>query len=135
MVSNFDPIIKKFGKRLHRALKWNDSHKKGKQGEDRRGLAMGSSLYGRRVGEMLEDFGRRVESIMTHIYGSWEGDDWLTYPNLTGKKRLVNCAEWGNGDIGLHHKWLKHLPHSPRRGKDGKLNNWWEYVVNSPFGG
>jgi hypothetical protein len=137
--------------------------------------------YERGVGEMLEDFGHRVESIMTHIYGSWEAkethawnrftlydkvapgkagcgnvhyapnskkdydwgnkryvwstcDDWLTYPKLTGKKRLVNCSEWGNGDIRFHHKWwLKHLPRSEGRGPDGKLNNWWAYIVNSPF--
>jgi hypothetical protein len=28
--------------------------------------------YERGVGEMLEDFGHRTESIMTHVYGSWE---------------------------------------------------------------
>lgn len=137
--------------------------------------------YERGVGEMLEDFGHRVESIMTHIYGSWEAkethswnrftlydkiapgkagcgnvhyapnserdydwgnekfvwsscDDWLTYPKLTGKKRLVNCSEWGNGDIRLHHKWwLKHLPHASGRARDGKLANWWTYIANSPY--
>ena len=58
-------------------------------------------------------------------------DDWLTYPYLTGKKRLVNCSEWGNGDIREHHKWwLRHLPKAPGRGPDGKLNNWWRYVVD-----
>lgn len=137
--------------------------------------------YERGVGEMLEDFGHRVESIMTHIYGSWEPkethawnkftlydkvapgkagcgnvhyapnsekgydwgnkrlvwstcDDWLNYPKLKGKKRLVNCSEWGDGDIRLHHKWwLKHLPHADGRAPDGKLANWWVYIVNSPY--
>lgn len=57
-------------------------------------------------------------------------DDWLNYPNLTGKKRLVDCSEWGNGDIREHHKWwLRHLPKAPGR-TDGKLNNWWDYVVD-----
>lgn len=137
--------------------------------------------YERGVGEMLEDFGHRVESIMTHIYGSWEAkgthawnrftlydkvapgkagcgnvhyapnsekdydwgnkrfvlstcDDWLNYPKLSGKKRWVNCSEWGNGDIRLHHKWwLKHLPHRDGKAPDGKLANWWIYIVNSPY--
>ncbi len=133
--------------------------------------------YERGVGEMLEDFGHRTESIMRRVYGSWEAeethawnrftlyeklapgkaacgnvhfapnsasdydwgnptqvwstcDDWLDYPNLTGKKRLVDCSEWGDGDIRAHHKWwFRHLPKAPGR-TDGKLNNWWEYVVD-----
>ena len=57
-------------------------------------------------------------------------DDWLTYPRLTGKKRLMTSADWGGGDIRLHHKWwLSHLPKSPGRAKDGKLANWWKYAV------
>jgi len=57
-------------------------------------------------------------------------DDWLyNFPNLTGYKRLVNCEEWGNGDMRLHHKWwLKHFPHHEGR-IDGKLINWWKYVI------
>ncbi|MFO0985361.1 MAG: hypothetical protein U1E76_27120 [Planctomycetota bacterium] len=30
--------------------------------------------YERGVGEMLEDFGHRTESIMTHVFGRWEND-------------------------------------------------------------
>ncbi|MGC8832793.1 MAG: hypothetical protein ACP5R4_01965 [Armatimonadota bacterium] len=57
-------------------------------------------------------------------------DDWLNYPNLTGKRRLVNCSEWGSGDIREHHKWwFRHLPKAPGR-TDGKLNNWWCYIVD-----
>jgi hypothetical protein len=133
--------------------------------------------YERGVGEMLEDFGHRTESIVRRVYGSWEHnekhawnrftlydkvapgkaacgnvhfapnsvndydwgnetyvwstcDDWLSYPDLTGKKRKVNCSEWGNGNIREHHKWwLKHLPRAPGR-SDGKLSNWWKYVVD-----
>ncbi len=132
--------------------------------------------YERGVGEMLESFGHRVESIMRHVFGSWEPrpthawnrftlynkiapgraacgnvhfapnstrdyewdsrrrvwstcDDWLDYPHLTGKKRRVNCKEWGNGDIREHHRWwLRHLPHAQGH-TDDKLNNWWAYVV------
>ncbi len=31
--------------------------------------------YERGVGEMLESFGHRVESIMRHVYGSWEAEE------------------------------------------------------------
>lgn len=140
--------------------------------------------YERGVGEMLEAFGHRVESIMRHVYGSWEhapmatqtsphawnrftrydkvapgeagcgtvhyapnsdidydwgnsrtvmtfADDWLNYPELTGEKLPMNCAQWGNGDIREHHRWwLTHLPHAEGRGPDGKLNNWWAYVTD-----
>jgi hypothetical protein len=57
-------------------------------------------------------------------------DDWFYYPHLTGRKRTVTCAEWGSGDIRLHHQWwLNHLPRAPGR-TAGKLNNWWAYVVD-----
>ena len=57
-------------------------------------------------------------------------DDWLNYPNLNRQKRTVTCAEWGNGDIRLHHLWwMKHLPHVAGR-TEGISNNWWEYVMN-----
>ena len=125
---------------------------------------------------MLEDYGHRTESIMKHVYGSWEPkqthawnrftlydkqmpgeaacgnvhfapnsqndyewgsktfvfsscDDWLDYPNLTGKKRLMNADDWVNGGIRAHHKWWLHrLPKAAGRGPDRKLSNWWSYV-------
>lgn len=138
--------------------------------------------YERGVDCMLENFGHRVESIMTHVYGRWDCrrpaeqlntwerftlydkiapgraacgnvhfapssesdydwgnkrkvwstcDDWLNYPNLAGKRRLVDCSEWGNGDMRAHHIWwLSHLPKAPGRGPDGKLANWWKYAVD-----
>ncbi len=133
--------------------------------------------FQRGVGEMLENFGHRAESIMRRVYGSWEHeeshawnrftlydkvapgragcgwmhyapnsdrdydwgnqrvvwstcDDWLNYPHLTGQRRQVNCEEWGNGDIRAHHRWwLQHLPRAAGR-SDGKLNNWWAYLVD-----
>jgi len=39
--------------------------------------------YERGVGEMLEDFGHRVESIMTHIYGSWEAKETHAWNRFT----------------------------------------------------
>jgi hypothetical protein len=57
-------------------------------------------------------------------------DDWLHYPGLTGRRRRVNCGEWGGGDIRAHHRWwLRHLPRAPGR-SEGKLNNWWAYVID-----
>ncbi|HET6165015.1 MAG TPA: hypothetical protein VFG37_15195 [Planctomycetota bacterium] len=57
-------------------------------------------------------------------------DDWLAYPDLKGTKRTVTCAEWGDGDMRLHHKWwLAHLPRAAGR-SDGKLNHWWAYAAD-----
>ncbi len=57
-------------------------------------------------------------------------DDWYTYPYLPGRKRVVNCEEWGNGDMRLHHIWwFKHLPRA-KGSTEGILNNWWLYVMN-----
>ncbi len=56
-------------------------------------------------------------------------DDWLNFPNLKGLARNVNCGEWGNGDIRLHHKWwLSHLP-KVEGSTDGVSNNWWDYLI------
>ena len=57
-------------------------------------------------------------------------DDWLNYPSLTGRKKLVDSTEWGEGDIEKHHVWwFGHLPKAS--GKTGdKYNNWWLYVVD-----
>jgi hypothetical protein len=148
----------------------------------RRNFVIMGFNYERGVGEMLENFGHRVESILTKVYGRWNHkvpleqmntwerftlydkvapgnaacgnvhfapnsehdydwgnkrfvwstcDDWLNYPALTGKKRLVNCDEWGGGDIRAHHKWwLSHLPKAKGIAPDGKLANWWKYVVD-----
>lgn len=136
--------------------------------------------YERGVGEMLEDYGHRAESILRYVYGSWEAqkthawnrfslydkvypgeaacgnvhfapnsqsdydwgnstlvwsscDDWLAnFPNLQGTKRLVNRADWGNGDIRQHHVWwFTHMPHvSGTLTEYGmtRLNNWWAYM-------
>ncbi|MFH0991426.1 MAG: hypothetical protein V1799_15570 [bacterium] len=142
---------------------------------NRRFVVMGFN-YERGVDCMLENLGHRIESILWHIYGTWEAnkntswnhftlydknapgqaqcgnihfapnstrdyewgnpmyvmsgcDDWYSYPTLTGKIRRVNCEEWGNGDMRLHHIWwFKHLPRAEGL-SDGKLNNWWQYVM------
>jgi hypothetical protein len=55
---------------------------------------------------------------------------WLQFPNLSATRRRVNCAEWGGGDIRLHHLWwFQRFPHV-EGASDGVSHNWWEYVVN-----
>lgn len=142
---------------------------------DRRFIVMGFN-YERGVGEMLEAFGHRAESILTHVFrekrreanlwkrftrydGSHPGlaevgnihfapnsrrdydwgnkakvlsrcDIWYNFPDLSGPSRLVNCTEWGNGDIREHHLWwLRHLPHVSGVQK-GIANNWWMYITD-----
>jgi len=132
--------------------------------------------YERDVGCMLENFGHRVESIMSRVFQNhgpgqnlWERfiryeqvapgqaqcgnvhfapnstrdydwgnprsvmsycDDWYSFPELPGRARRVNSAEWGNGDMRAHHMWwLEHLPCAEGE-TYGVSNNWWQYVVN-----
>jgi hypothetical protein len=57
-------------------------------------------------------------------------NNWYHFPDLTGAPVMVNCGEWGNGDIRGHHTWwLRHLPHITGR-MNGISYNWWEYVVD-----
>ncbi len=57
-------------------------------------------------------------------------DDWLTYPNLPRKKKLLNAETGGwKGIVGHHIWWMTHLPHAPGV-TDGFYNNWWQYIVN-----
>jgi hypothetical protein len=142
---------------------------------DRRFVIMGYN-YQRGVGEMLENFGHRAESIMKRVYQNKRGDDnlwerfirhehknpgqaevgwmhyapnsvrdydwgntrmvrsrwetWRNFPNLDGEVKQCNCADWGNGDIRLHHKWwFELLPHLTGSG-DGVSYNWWKYIVD-----
>lgn len=58
-------------------------------------------------------------------------DEWYDYPEVPQKSaKLINCDEWGSHE-GYMRWWLSHMPHfkgiSPY---DGKLNNWWHYVVD-----
>jgi len=61
-------------------------------------------------------------------------DDWLyNWPNLAGEitRRWVNCEEWGNGDMRLHHIWwLEHLPKAQGINPDSRQNNWWKYTCD-----
>jgi len=141
----------------------------------RRFVIMGFN-YERGVGEMLESYGHRGESIMAHFFRDrrgadnlWERftrydlthpgraevgnvhfapnsqkdydwgnlekvsshcDNWFDYPNMQGSPRMVNCAEWGNGDTRQHHLWwFRHFPHEIGE-RNGIFHNWWRYLLN-----
>lgn len=57
-------------------------------------------------------------------------DDWLDFPSFNGKNRSIDCSDWKCD--AREHKiwWLSHLPHVPGYSSDGKLANWWKYIVN-----
>ncbi len=58
-------------------------------------------------------------------------DDWLlNYPDFHGTTRQFNAADW-NFDHRQYLKWwFDHMPRKPGRYSDGKLNNWWAYLVD-----
>jgi hypothetical protein len=57
-------------------------------------------------------------------------DDWLRFPHLTGRRRLVDCRDWGNGDMRLHHLWwLERIP-CAAGATDGISNDWWTYIAD-----
>jgi hypothetical protein len=153
----------------------NSSPLAGLDASGRRFVIMGFN-YERGLGEMMESFGHRAESIMRQVYRRTRGDrnlwerftrydmthpgraevgnvhfapnsardydwgnrrpvrsrcdDWLHFPDLRGREKVVDCREWGNGDIRLHHRWwLQHFPHALGE-TSGISNNWWEYVLD-----
>ena len=59
-------------------------------------------------------------------------DEWFYYPNVKEKKgRLIDCSEWGCSHLGYMKWWFTHIPcFEGINKKDGKLNNWWHYVVD-----
>lgn len=58
-------------------------------------------------------------------------DDWLNYPHLTGATKPVNKDTWGGPDYQRSYLkwWFTRLPHVPGVNADGRLNNWWKYLV------
>jgi hypothetical protein len=57
-------------------------------------------------------------------------DDWLRFPNLSGERRLVDCRDWGHGDMRRHHLWwFERLPHAAGE-TDNIANNWWRYIAD-----
>lgn len=57
-------------------------------------------------------------------------DRWRDYPHTAqAPARMVDCHEWGNGDMRAHHIWwFQHFPrHHGMLG--GIWGNWWDYAV------
>lgn len=60
-------------------------------------------------------------------------NDWYKFPDIGGDPRIVDCTEWGGGDIRLHHLWwFKHFPHITGQ-VDGISANWWRYIANPNY--
>ncbi len=57
-------------------------------------------------------------------------DAWRAFPDLSAPPHLVDCSEWGDGDMRLHHLWwLRHFPHVDGE-SGGVAHNWWQYVID-----
>lgn len=60
-------------------------------------------------------------------------EDFLNYPDLKplGQSlKQFNCNEWSCTDIGYYSYWFKHLPKATGTAPDGKLSDWWQYIMN-----
>ncbi|KKU14170.1 MAG: hypothetical protein UX21_C0027G0006 [Microgenomates group bacterium GW2011_GWC2_45_8] len=57
-------------------------------------------------------------------------EDWNDkYPLMRGYYSSLNCDAWGCSAVGWKKYWFSHLPYSAGT-TDGKLNNWWAYLVD-----
>ena len=64
----------------------------------------------------------------TKVPSRWR--TWRAFPDLSGESRMVDCSDWGNGEIRMHHKWwFSLLPHITGRAH-GVSYNWWEHIVD-----
>jgi hypothetical protein len=68
-----------------------------------------------------------------------EADRWLNFPNLSGALTNVGATSWGGPDYQRNFLrwWMTRFPKAPGRFadptnaiNDGKLNNWWSYIVD-----
>ena len=56
-------------------------------------------------------------------------EDFTNYPNLSGKFTEVSCEDWGCTTLGYLKWWFAHLPRQTGE-RNGKLNNWWQYLIS-----
>jgi hypothetical protein len=56
--------------------------------------------------------------------------NWQNFPDLSGNPVMMNCREWGNGNIRDHHCWwFSLMPHHNGQYR-GISFNWWKYIVD-----
>ncbi len=56
-----------------------------------------------------------------------DADDWSNFPNLTGRRTLINSATWGGTQRGFMIWWLGRFPRNTGSTL-GVENDWWRYV-------
>jgi hypothetical protein len=56
-------------------------------------------------------------------------EDWLNFPNLTGARQTFGCEHWSCSGYVFKKWWLSHLPKVDGK-LDGKLTDWWKYILN-----
>lgn len=56
-------------------------------------------------------------------------DDWYNFPQMIDVRTDKNCTDWGCTDYGYLKWWYDHMPHVSGF-KEGRLNNWWRYIVD-----
>ncbi len=63
-------------------------------------------------------------------YVSSSANDWLNWPNLTGKTERLNCEAWGGPDYHRNYMiwWFSRLPNVHGIGADGRPLTWWSYI-------
>ncbi len=57
---------------------------------------------------------------------------WLRYPRLRDRTTVVTAETWGGPDYHRAYLlwWMRHLPDARGWNPDGRLNNWWPYIVD-----
>jgi len=56
-----------------------------------------------------------------------DADDWANFPNLTGRRTLINSATWGGTQRGFMIWWLGRFPRG-EGSTQGVENDWWRYI-------
>lgn len=76
--------------------------------------------------------GQQDYDVKNQLEVSTAADTWANYPNIENeRRRKVNCSEWDCSHLGYMCWWFRHIPHYKGiNPNDGKLNNWWHYVVD-----
>jgi hypothetical protein len=59
-------------------------------------------------------------------------DDWFNYPDLTGSTNMLGCEAWSCDQRAYLQWWLGHLPRQAGF-HEGKLLNWWAYIVGQRY--